>query len=113
MSREHVPSRPLWRCRACGAHWPCGPAKLALLREYAGHTLALVFYLAHSMRDAVDDIVMLGFTPDLAALNNRFMRWVNQPIDLNEGAPHGRATSCWPGRTGISPLVRSGRERRR
>ncbi|MFI7023319.1 hypothetical protein [Micromonospora sp. NPDC049900] len=113
MSREHVPSRPLWRCRACGAHWPCSPAKLALLHEYAGHTLALVFYLALSMRDAVDDIVTLGFTPDLATFNDRFMQWINHPIDHNEEAPRGSTNSCWPGRSGLSGLVRSKRERRR
>ncbi|MDG4798562.1 hypothetical protein [Micromonospora sp. WMMD1082] len=77
--REHLPGRPHWRCRACGAHWPCQPAKLSLRREYRGHTLALVFYLAISLREAVDDTARLGRTPDLAALTDRFMSWVSSP----------------------------------
>ncbi|QOC93637.1 hypothetical protein [Micromonospora craniellae] len=75
--------------------------------------MAIVFYLALSMRDAVADIVALGFTPDLAALNDRFMRWINHPIDQDEEAPRGITNSCWPGRSGLSALVRSKREPRR
>ncbi|TDB73402.1 hypothetical protein E1165_17420 [Micromonospora sp. KC723] len=30
---EHLPMRPLWLCRRCGQPWPCGAAKLALLRR--------------------------------------------------------------------------------
>ncbi|MGW0505268.1 hypothetical protein [Micromonospora sp. NPDC003241] len=60
----------------------------------------MVFYLALLMRDAVDDIAALGFTPDLAALNDRFMRWINRPIDLNERAARERPS---PGSSGASP----------
>ncbi|MCO1596900.1 hypothetical protein M8C17_17235 [Micromonospora sp. RHAY321] len=32
--RNHLPSRPTWRCQACGIAWPCSPAKLRLLATY-------------------------------------------------------------------------------
>ena len=85
MTRSHLPGRPHWRCRACGAHWPCQPAKLALLREYAGHTLALIFYLVITMREAEEDMIKLGFTPDLAAMNVRFVRWISHPLRQSGG----------------------------
>ncbi|MFI5836713.1 flavin reductase [Micromonospora sp. NPDC051300] len=46
MSREHVPSRPTWRCRACGIAWPCSPAKLRLLAAYRDARPALLVHLA-------------------------------------------------------------------
>lgn len=44
--REHVPSRPTWRCRACGIAWPCSAAKLRLLAAYRGARPALLVHLA-------------------------------------------------------------------
>ncbi|MFG1673445.1 flavin reductase [Micromonospora sp. NPDC049282] len=44
--REHVPSRPTWRCRACGIAWPCSAAKLRLLAAYREARPALLMHLA-------------------------------------------------------------------
>ncbi|KAB1947209.1 flavin reductase [Micromonospora sp. ALFpr18c] len=44
--RDHLPSRPTWRCRACGIAWPCSPAKLRLLAEYRNDRPALLVHLA-------------------------------------------------------------------
>lgn len=49
VSRPHVPMRPLWRCRGCGAHWPCQPARLALLGDYRHDRTALLVYLGTLM----------------------------------------------------------------
>ncbi|HEY0699326.1 MAG TPA: flavin reductase, partial [Micromonospora sp.] len=32
--RPHRPGRPHWRCTACGAPYPCGPGRVALLMAY-------------------------------------------------------------------------------
>ena len=51
-ARPHHPMRPLWRCRACGAEWPCQPARLALLVEYRADRTALLVYLSTLMAEA-------------------------------------------------------------
>ncbi|WP_347404376.1 hypothetical protein [Micromonospora sp. WMMD961] len=44
--RPHVAARPSWRCRVCGAAWPCSPARLSLLGEYRENRTGLLIYLA-------------------------------------------------------------------
>ncbi|WP_405094481.1 flavin reductase [Micromonospora sp. NBC_01412] len=58
--RPHLPMRPLWRCRACGAEWPCSPARLRLLREYEGCRVSLALYLVVMLNEAVQDAYRLG-----------------------------------------------------
>ncbi|WP_433121898.1 flavin reductase family protein [Micromonospora sp. CA-246542] len=66
--------RPLWRCRGCGAHWPCQAARLALLAEYRDDRTALLFYLGTLMAEAGDQLARLGGRP--ADLHARFLGWV-------------------------------------
>lgn len=75
-ARPHLPMRPAYLCCACGAPWPCSPAKLALLAEYHGNRLSLVFYLVVAMRELVSDTLALGRQPDLARLHRRFLGWL-------------------------------------
>ncbi|WBB48672.1 flavin reductase [Verrucosispora sp. WMMA2044] len=69
---EHVPSRPTWRCRNCGARWPCGAAKLRLLRQYRGDRVALLVHLVtlYAQADA-----QLGDTSSAVGLFDRFVSW--------------------------------------
>ncbi|MEU0549330.1 hypothetical protein [Micromonospora sp. NPDC005979] len=75
--RPHLPMRPAWLCRNCAAAWPCPPAQLHLATEFYGHSIALAFYLAANMQDAVDDLYALGLRPDLRALHARFLGWLS------------------------------------
>ncbi|MEV4844088.1 flavin reductase [Micromonospora matsumotoense] len=68
-------ARPSWRCRVCGAAWPCSPARLALLGEYREDRTALLFYLGTLLAEAMSDLATLhdGVTPpDLTA---RIVTW--------------------------------------
>ncbi|WP_245722266.1 flavin reductase [Micromonospora matsumotoense] len=68
-------ARPSWRCRVCGAAWPCSPARLALLGEYREDRTALLFYLGTLLGEAMSDLATLhdGVTPpDLTA---RIVTW--------------------------------------
>ncbi|MEU7928157.1 hypothetical protein [Micromonospora sp. NPDC049107] len=76
--RPHLPMRPRRLCRNCAAPWPCGPAQLTLTAEFYGHSVALAFYLAASMHDAVDDAYGLGLRPNLPAMHARFLGWLSQ-----------------------------------
>ncbi|MEU4333766.1 flavin reductase [Micromonospora lupini] len=70
--RPHVAARPSWRCRVCGAAWPCSPARLALLGEYRENRTGLLIYLATLLQEADGDLAnQLGH--DL--LNDRFLTW--------------------------------------
>ncbi|SCG48114.1 hypothetical protein GA0070560_105213 [Micromonospora halophytica] len=70
----HMPMRPLWRCRNCGAEWPCQPARLDLLVEYRGNRTALLLYLGALMAEARDQLAQLH--PDRAPdLHERFLAW--------------------------------------
>ncbi|QGN49591.1 flavin reductase [Micromonospora sp. WMMD558] len=71
---EHVPSRPTWRCRACGIAWPCSPAKLRLLGEYRDDRTALLVYLAMLQTEAAEQLAELDSTPP-ANLTERFIAW--------------------------------------
>ena len=63
MSRPHLPMRPLWRCRGCGALWPCQPARLALLAEYRDDRVGLLVYLGTMMAEAGDQLARLNGAP--------------------------------------------------
>lgn len=63
-------------CRICAAHWPCQPARLALLIEYEHDRIALAIYLAVAMHEAIHDHARLGNKPDLTTLHDRFLGWV-------------------------------------
>ncbi|QGN46653.1 flavin reductase [Micromonospora sp. WMMD558] len=71
---EHLPSRPTWRCSACGIAWPCSPAKLRLLGEYRNDRTALLIYLATLKTEAAEHLVEFGGTlPNNLA--DRFIYW--------------------------------------
>ena len=70
--RPHVAARPSWRCRVCGAAWPCSPARLALLGEYREDRIGLLIYLATLLYEATGDL------PGQAGqdrLTDRFITW--------------------------------------
>ncbi|NES16595.1 MULTISPECIES: flavin reductase [Micromonospora] len=73
--RPHVAARPSWRCRVCGAAWPCSPARLALLGEYRENRAGLLIYLATLMQDATADLVDLNGRPTPVGLADRFLNW--------------------------------------
>jgi hypothetical protein len=66
--------RPLWRCRNCGAEWPCQPARLSLLSEYRGNRASLLIYLSGLMEEAQAQLAQLNshHVPDL---RDRFITW--------------------------------------
>lgn len=70
--RPHTAARPSYRCRTCGAPWPCSPARLALLRIYRNNRVGLLVYLATHLTRALQDL------PDLdpALLSARIVYWV-------------------------------------
>jgi hypothetical protein len=67
--RPHVAARPSWRCRVCGAAWPCSPARLALLGEYRENRIGLLIYLATLLYEAAEDLA------DHDRLTDRFITW--------------------------------------
>ncbi|WP_406073457.1 flavin reductase [Micromonospora sp. NBC_01638] len=69
--RDHLPTRPTWRCAACGIAWPCSAAKLRLLAEYRHDRLAMTVYLATLQ---VEASAQLGEV-DPARLTERFLSW--------------------------------------
>lgn len=73
--RPHVAARPSWRCRVCGAAWPCSPARPALLGEYRADRTALLIYLGALMCEAVADLTARhgGVAPH--GLAERFVTW--------------------------------------
>ncbi|MFG2059504.1 flavin reductase [Micromonospora sp. NPDC048930] len=72
--RPHVAARPSWRCRVCGAAWPCSPARLALLGEYRENRTDLLIYLGTLMGEAMTDLAALhGAAPE--NLSDRFVSW--------------------------------------
>ncbi|WP_444948546.1 flavin reductase [Micromonospora ureilytica] len=62
-------ARPSWRCRVCGAAWPCSPARLALLGEYREDRIGLLIYLATLLYEAAGDLT--GHD----RLTDRFITW--------------------------------------
>ncbi|MFG1678177.1 hypothetical protein [Micromonospora sp. NPDC049282] len=73
----HLPLRPLWLCRTCGAPWPCAQARLLLKVEYADHPVDLAVYLSGLYHEATHDLFRLnpqdGPTP--RDLFDRFVGW--------------------------------------
>ncbi|MGV9216292.1 flavin reductase [Micromonospora sp. RB23] len=69
--RNHLPTRPTWRCQACGIAWPCSAAKLRLLGEYRGDRVALTVYLATLLTEASEHLRDV----DPARLTDRFLSW--------------------------------------
>ncbi|MEU1680523.1 flavin reductase [Micromonospora zamorensis] len=69
--RNHLPTRPTWRCGACGIAWPCSAAKLRLLGEYRQDRLALTVYLATLHAEASDQLSEV----DPGRLTDRFLSW--------------------------------------
>lgn len=69
--------RPLWRCRACWAEWPCQPARLSLLVEYQRDRLALMMMLGERMAEASEQLTALtpSAPPDAGKLRERFLTW--------------------------------------
>ena len=78
-SGPHTPLRPLWLCRTDGQPWPCGPARLALTREYAGQHAALTIHLGGTLAEAFRDLHALnpGTAPEARSLSARFLGWVH------------------------------------
>ncbi|MGQ5263245.1 flavin reductase [Micromonospora sp. ZYX-F-536] len=73
-SRPHTLMRPLWRCRNCGADWPCQPARLSLLSEYRDDRTALLIYPGTVMAEAAQQLAQLNAhrVPDQT---DRFLAW--------------------------------------
>ncbi|WFF01969.1 flavin reductase [Micromonospora sp. WMMD964] len=69
--RNHLPTRPTWRCAACGIAWPCSAAKLRLLGEYRRDRLALTIYLAALQAEASAQLTEV----DPVRLTERFLSW--------------------------------------
>ncbi|WP_328421391.1 flavin reductase [Micromonospora sp. NBC_00389] len=69
--RDHLPTRPTWRCQSCGIAWPCSAAKLRLLAEYRRDRVALLVYLATLQSEAGEQLAGL----DPARLTDRFLSW--------------------------------------
>ncbi|MEN3608456.1 flavin reductase [Plantactinospora sp. ZYX-F-223] len=70
--RPHTHTRPLFLCRACGAKWPCQPARLVLLHMYRDDRQGLRLHLARTMLTALAD------QPDSDALTLavHFLGWL-------------------------------------
>lgn len=73
--RPHVAARPSWRCRVCGAAWPCSPARLALLGEYRENRTGLLIYLGTLMHEAMTDLAALNGQAAPEGMTDRFLTW--------------------------------------
>ncbi|MBY8872702.1 flavin reductase [Micromonospora sp. PLK6-60] len=72
--REHTALPPTWLCRACAHPWPCGEARVTLLRQYGHDRAGLLVYLASLMAVAQEQLTDLdcGNAP---RLEDRFLTW--------------------------------------
>ncbi|MFG2064928.1 flavin reductase [Micromonospora sp. NPDC048871] len=70
--QEHLPSRPTWRCRACGCAWPCSAAKLRLLGRYREDRAGLLIHLTALHEEAAAE---LGDVISAVVLLDRFVSW--------------------------------------
>ncbi|MGX7672759.1 hypothetical protein [Plantactinospora sp. DSM 117369] len=70
--RAHTHTRPLFRCRACGAPWPCSRARLVLLAMYRDNPGGLRHHLTIRLVVALTDQPRA----DPAALTARFLDWI-------------------------------------
>jgi hypothetical protein len=64
--------RPSFRCRSCGAEWPCPVARRVLLHLYRDDRVALMVYLAGQLTRALQDLP----TVHPALLVGRIVYWV-------------------------------------
>lgn len=74
-SSAHQPERPSWKCRRCGADWPCEARRTELAAEFAGAATSLSLYLASYMVDAARELPHLT----AAQLYSRFILWIRPP----------------------------------
>ncbi|GAB3935376.1 flavin reductase [Micromonospora vulcania] len=74
----HLPTRPTWRCQACGIAWPCSAAKLNLLARYREDRAALLVHLA-ALRDEAAAQLSAGQPDSVASadLAERFTGWAS------------------------------------
>ena len=70
----HEPSRPSWRCAACGHDWPCPRRREELLADTAGSVVSLAVLMANYFEAAVQDHP----TVLISTLYVRFFGWVLQ-----------------------------------
>ncbi|KXK59150.1 hypothetical protein AWW66_25840 [Micromonospora rosaria] len=76
MRRPHLPLRPLWICAACARPWPCGEARVDLVRRYADDPAGLAGHLAGLLREATTDLDWIcPEPPDPATIRRRFLGW--------------------------------------
>ncbi|WP_205801895.1 flavin reductase [Micromonospora thermarum] len=78
--------RPLWRCRGCGAEWPCQPARLSLLVEYRGNRPGLMVYLSQQMAEARDQLSQLN-PSNPVDLTDRFLKFTERSGSAGESRP--------------------------
>ncbi|MEU7995479.1 flavin reductase [Micromonospora sp. NPDC049060] len=74
--RDHVPSRPTWRCRACGIAWPYSPAKLLLLARYRGDMPGLMVHLVTLREEAAAQLAEHDPGVQSTDLHRRFTDWM-------------------------------------
>ena len=99
----------MWRCQACGAYWPCQPARLALLIEYRHDRTALLIYLGGLMVEAGEQ---LGHA---TGRHERFLGWARVRggtmfhVNHEPGAQSTPPTRspCRPGAVAGTPAARA------
>jgi hypothetical protein len=72
----HLPSRPLWHCRACsGVDWPCPPAVAEIALSWADAPISFSIFMAGQFVLALEDLSKLHASspPDPRDLYERFM----------------------------------------
>lgn len=86
---RHSPMRPLWLCRACGAPWPCSPARLSLLADFRISPTAVRVLLWLYLYSAAMDLRSLtpSTPPDPVALAARAGRGPRGPSSDSLGPP--------------------------
>lgn len=68
---EHTPTRPSWKCSACGADWPCEEARDQLYEEYGAQRVNLAVYMATQLGHAAGELAGASTTE----LYQRFIAW--------------------------------------
>ncbi|GGL91864.1 MULTISPECIES: hypothetical protein [Micromonospora] len=74
----HEPTRPAWRCQACGTSWPCSAAKLRLLGRFRADRAGLVTHLTGLREQAAAQLADLGQPIPPATLDDRFVDWARR-----------------------------------
>lgn len=82
---EHRPGRPHWHCTTCGDHWPCPPARRAMLAAVGSAGLSgLRAAMWAAQADAESDFAQLGTLARHGDLHDRFVGWVKLPAGGQE-----------------------------